>query len=51
MKATVWPDLESDVLKFQNVIGDRTFLQTRETLLGMSLNKKYLAALQQAKQK
>ncbi len=51
MKATVWPDLESDVLKFQNVIGGRTFLQTRETLLGMSLNKKYLAALQQAKQK
>ena len=51
MKATMWPELESDVLNFQNIIAERSLLKTRESQIGVAFNKKYLTALQNAKQK
>ncbi len=49
MKTTTWPALEPDVLKFQNIIAERSLFQTKESKLGIMLNKSMLSVMTKSK--
>ncbi len=45
MKAITWPEMEKEILKFQNIIAERSLFQTREAQLGVMLNKTILSKM------
>ncbi len=49
MKPSMWPELESDVLKFQNTIAEKSLIQTRESQIGMKQNMFVLERIKRQK--